>query len=341
MRRRVVVLGTVVVLGLGCATAPAKVSAQDAFGAAPAATPGGAAPQGQGETTHASRRPAAAPEKWARSFARSGECEAAARSFENSDGHEVAWTYLKGCIARPDFGLLPALLDNWAADLKSRPEAATLLAQVIANRGGSVGADLQLLQQRRLPVFELSAALKQPQAFKGRYLLFVARVSKLREVKGRSELVLAERARMSEQSDVFALGGHGSSSSSSGSSSSYSSSSGSARFQSSGMLGSGSASGSGSTSRESGYSSGSMSKSGALEQRVTFEFEDTGQEIHVRLAQPDPFLSVDRSFVFLVRFDGAKKVDVDEDTETEEPTTVALVSLVSYHDVNVGGVISR
>jgi hypothetical protein len=310
---------------LGCAGAPPRVSAEQAFGASPASSQ---APQGAGaDPQRASRRPTMSPEKWARGFNRPGECEGAARALELSDGHDAAWTYLKGCISRPDFGLLPALLDNWGSDLKTRPEAATLMAQVIANRGGSVAADLQLLQSRRLPVFELSAALKQPQAFKGRYVLFVGRVSKLREVKGQAELVLAERARQSDQSSVFAGGeSYGSVSSSSGSMSA------SGQYESSSGSGRGSVSASG--SRSGSYQSGRM------ETRVTFEFEDTGQEIRARLARPDPFLSVDRSFVFLVRFDGAKKVD-SEDTESEEPISVALVSLVSYHDVNIGGVISR
>jgi len=79
---------------------------------------------------------------------------------------------------------------------------------------------------------------------------------------------------------------------------------------------------------------------GDMEQRVSYEFAETGQEVFVRLAQPDPFLSVDRNFVFLVRFDATKKSDVDGSSD-EDPAMTALVTLVSYHDVNAEGVISR
>jgi hypothetical protein len=316
---RIVVMGVVGVVvvsfGLGCATPAPTIPAEQAFGPSASAAP----------PARVSQKPKASPEKWAQGFRRPGECEAAARDLETTTSHEVAWSYLKGCVSRPDFGLLPALLDNWSADLKSRPEGASILAQVIACRGGSVGTDLQLVQQRRLPLFELSAALQQPKAFKGRYVLFVGRVQRIRDHRGQTEVILAERARVSDQATVFAgaMHGHASGSSSSGSSS----------FRSTGMMGSGSAEAQGSRS--------SFSQSGNVELRVTADFEDTGQEIQARLAQSDPFLAVDRSFVFLVRFDGAKKSDASDEEIEEEPAMVALVSLVSYHDVNASGVISR
>ena len=313
-----VVVGLCVVV-LGCATQEsAKKESVDAVFAPP---PPSNAPA-------AKRAPPKSPESWARSFRRPGECEAAARDFATQYGADFGWTHLKACIGRPDFGLLETLLQNWPQDFKNRPEAPQLLAQVIANRGGSIGPDLALLQQRRLALFELGAALRQPEAFKGRYLVFVGKIEKLRSAKGRSELVVLEQSRGSDQTAVFSGKTRGSVSSS------RSSSSGSGRFSSTGIVGSGS----GSYNR-SGSSSGA-SMYGDMEQRVSYEFSETGQEVFVRLAQPDPFLAVDRNFVFLVRFDATKKSDVDGSSD-EDPLMTALVTLISYHDVNAEGVISR
>ncbi len=307
------------VLVLGCATSEsAKKESVDAV----------FAPPPQSNAPAAKRAPQKSPESWARAFRRPGECEAAARDLGTQYGADFGWTYVKACIARPDFGLLETLIQNWPQDLKNRAESPQLLAQVIANRGGSVGPDLALLQQRRLALFELGAALRQPDAFKGRYLVFVGKVEKLRSAKGRSELVVLEQSRGSDQTAVFSGKMRGSVSASS------SRSSGSGRFATSGVLGSGSGS-----YTSSGSSSGA-SMSGDMEQRVSYEFSETGQEVFVRLAQPDPFLSVDRNFVFLVRFDATKKSDVDGSSD-EDPAMTALVTLVSYHDVNAEGVISR
>lgn len=325
---------SVVVVFASCAGQKSTVSAEEAFGASRAAPTqpaqtaqsGTAATAPAADLAPASREPMA-PEKWARTFRRPVECEAAARSMAQQSGRAAAWPYLKACAARPDFGLLTGLVDNWLPELKAKPEAAGVLAQVIANRGGRITSDLQLLQQRRLPLFELTAALSQPEAFKGRYLVFVGRIEKLKSSKGRQELVLVERARSDEESRVMGANSYGSVSSSRGSGSAQ----GSYRTD---RYGSGSAQVSGEYSRSGSY------MSGQLETRSTVSFDDTNQQILARLAGPDPFLSIDRSFVFLVRFDGARKVDADE-ADDEEPRLMALVSLVSYHDLNAGGTVAE
>jgi hypothetical protein len=310
-------------LAAACAAPRPTVTAAEAFGASREASEPGARGAAPPRSEPAPRR-SADPEKWAKGYVRPGECEFAARSLADESGREVGWTYLKACAARSDFGLLQRLVDNWTPELKVKPEAASVLAQVIAHRGGLVKSDLAMVQQKRLPLFELSAALKQPDTFKGRYLVFVGRIDKMKAVKGRYELMLAENARVEEDTTVYAAeGGYGSSSTRSGSASV----SGSYQTDTRGS-GRGQASGS--------YAGASASRSGKLERRSMTTFEDTGQRIITRLASPDPYLSVDRNFLFLVRFDGARTL-ADESSEDEEPKLTAVVSLVSYHDVSAVG----
>ena len=313
-------------LAVGCATAPrATVSGDQAFGVKRGdVAPGEAGTRTETARTEAAPRKLMTPEKWARGYIRPGECESAAHGLIEESGRDLAWTYLKACTARTDFGLLKRLIENWTPELKSKPEAATVLAGVIANRGGLVKTDLMALQQKRLPLFELSAAVRQPDAFKGRYLVFVGRIEKLKASgKGRYELVLAEAGRMDEDTVVFSEGSYGSVSNSSGSASVR----GSYKTDTHGS-GSGEASGS--------YERSGSSRSGRLERRGMTSFEDTGQRIITRIAAPDPYLSVDRTFVFLVRFDGARTL-ADDAAEDEDPKLTALVTLVSYHDVSPVG----
>ena len=162
-----------------------------------------------------------------------------------------------------------------------------------------------------------STALKQSSAFKGRYLVFVGKVAETKVSKGKLEMVLLERGLGSDTQNVMSGPRYGSVSSSSGQ--------GALAWKSNGVAGSGSASGS--------YSRGNSSVSGNMEQRVTDIFEDTGQEIIVKLKQPDPFLTVDKNLVFLVRFDGSLVGDTSNVSEGEEPPRTALVTLISYHDI--------
>jgi hypothetical protein len=221
---------------------------------------------------------------------------------------------MKACAARPDYGLLQSLLDDWMPELKNKPESAGIIAQVIANRGGTIGADLQLVQRRRLQIFELNAALAQPEAYKGRYLLFVGRIERFKAAKGRTDMIVMQRARGADESRVYSGATYGESSS-------YSAA-GSDRYGS------------------SKYAEQGSFMSGRMEARVTATFEDTGQQIITRLADVDPFLSVNRTFVFLARFDGAKRSDNESSEEDEEPRTTAMVSLVSYHSLNEGGTVA-
>ena len=81
------------------------------------------------------------------------------------------------------------------------------------------------------------------------------------------------------------------------------------------------------------YSNQNRSEYGNIETRVTDVFEETGQEVHARIQNPDPFLVVDKNLVFLVRFDGTVVTDRENTSEGQEPNRTALVTLISYHDM--------
>lgn len=301
----------VVVFAGACVTAapPSKMSAAEAFSAPPTEAPVDRAQ---------SRAALGPPREWAKQFRRDLECERGAHELELNHGHEVAWTYVKACVEKGNFTQLKMLCENWQDDLKTRPEAPSIIAQIIAARGGHLGPDLEILQQKRIPVFDLASALKQSVAFQGRYLVFVGKISETKMAKGKIELVLLEQALSSELATVFSSGPRsGSVSTSSGG--------GQGGWRSSGIVGSGSASGS--------YSNRSTSEYGRVETRVTDVFEDTGQEIIAKIRQPDPFLTVDKNMVFLVRFDGTLVGDTENLSDGEEPHRTALVTLISYHDI--------
>lgn len=303
---------------VACATPKLPTtSAAEAFGGAPVstATP---LPDGGVALVAPPVRPRVSLEPWARGFVRAGECLGSVRVLVEQQGRAAAWPYMKACAARPDYGLLQSLLDEWLPELKSKPEGAGVIAQVIANRGGGVGADLQVVQRKRLPIFELAAALSHPEAHQGRYLVFVGRIDRFKSARGRHEMLVMQRARGSDESRVF-----------SGQTLAINST----------------APGAVAINSQFGSFAGSLASGGSItmgmqEARVTATFEDTGQEVITRLTAADPFLAVNRSFVFLVRFDGAKRLDTDDSSEEEEPRTAALVSLISYHPLNEGGTVA-
>lgn len=295
------------VVGSGCATpAPVpKMSAAEAF-----------APAQASEVDPAMARASLGPPKeWAKQFRRDIDCEREARNLVKTTGRDVGWTYLKACITRGFFTQLEALVQNWEDELKTKPDAAPLIAQVIAARGGHLGVDLQLLQQKRIPVFDLASALKQASAYKGRYLLLVAKISEAKEVKGRTELVLLEQSLSNETASVMSGPTYGTVASNSGNVN--------ATWRTTTSSGTATAN----------YANRGATESGAMERRVTDVFEETGQEVIAKLKQPDPFLTVDKNLVFLVRFDGTVSSDIGVVHKGEDPLATALVTLISYHDL--------
>lgn len=298
-----IILGALLVLS-GCAT-PQKetMSAGEAFGAQPVKDVGN--PEGAGEEPKFKSTGVKPPERWARQFTRPEQCEKAARAMQR-DGGDRAWNHLKACAARRGFAPLKELLEFWQEDLRTRPEATVMLADVLAVRGGQLASDLPLVQARRLPLFNLTTALVQPKTYEGRYVVFIGKVESAREKKGKPELVVAEMSLSVEEYDI----------------------SGPTKYQSS-------ARGSYNTSRF-GSGSGSYSRtSGSTSTKTANSFSETGQSVVVKLTKADPFLVAGQNFLFLARFDGAKQTDVtaEDGTVSEEPSKIGLVSVVSYHDL--------
>jgi hypothetical protein len=104
-------------------------------------------------------------------------CEAIARSYVPT-APDRAWYELWQCVAAGRFTALRPLLDNaWDHELRTRRDAPLLLTRVIAARGGNIEEDLQLLHDRRLPLFGLSQVMARPELFRGALVIFRARVS--------------------------------------------------------------------------------------------------------------------------------------------------------------------
>ncbi len=273
----------------GCAASRVeKIKADEAFGKPIAPGPAGPALEA-GDTLNFNTT--SSPERFARQFKRPLDCEQAARGVQRT-APEKAWAYLRACVNRGGFTQLNSILDNWAGDLKSRPDASVLLATIIAARGGHVKSDLQLVHSKRLPLFDLTSAVQQEAAHKGRYVVFVARVAAAKEHKGKVEVTLYD-VQIGTQAVDKTIG---------------------AQVESTGLYG-----------------------GNTRVHQETFQetFTESGLQIYGKLANPDPFLAVDKQFLFLAKFDGAKLGDVtaDEESASEDPQKVALVSLVSYHDI--------
>lgn len=123
----------------------------------------------------------------------SATCEGAARRLQASS-RDDAWLALKVCADAPGFTQLDVVLGRaWAEDLRVRPDAASLIARVVAQRGGSVDGELRLLHSRKVPIFSLASAIAQPDTYRGRYVLLRAQVADQRLDGERPTLWLVEQ----------------------------------------------------------------------------------------------------------------------------------------------------
>jgi hypothetical protein len=207
------------------------------------------------------------------------DCEQSARSIRK-DNPEEGWQAMRACVEKGKFARgakfveLEQVVNNWASELTARPDAPSLLAQLIANRGGDTDGDLVQLQDNRVPLFTLSAAMQQPAVYKGRLILLRAQVrtTKLPDEKAPSTpgvtLVLDESAFQT------------------------------VRAQNTRVLG-------------SGYKATPFSSGYHEERDVTDNNNNasrpTGRSVLGRMPEADPFLQTQRDFLFLARFDGVAK----------------------------------
>lgn len=238
-------------------------------------------------------------------------CERQARRYLPVS-RDDAWAALKACVEGTHFTQLQALLERaWNQELRTRPDAASLLARVVALRGGSVEGDLRLLHERKLPIFALSSAIAQPDTYKGRYILVRAQVGDLRSEGQKPTVWLVEQnlGSVASEQQVGVARRRDTASSTAGN------------------LG-------GNTTLGSGTVGGALSKSEVKRDTQTVPNYDnisseTGREALGRLAQPDPFLAPGKDFIILARFDGMRATSGSMD-EDDEGATIPVLSIVSY-----------
>ena len=247
------------------------------------------------------------PEAFARSFRRLIECEEQARTFQDR-APEAAWSYLKACAARGRFTLLPQLLEYWAAYLH-RPDAASVLAQVVAARG-LLKTDLVTMQQRGLAFFDLASAIDRPLTFRGKTVLFYGQIRGSYEEANTTtveidEVELASAAAEAIEGPRVAA-------------ERTSRSLVNGQLQSPAMSGDGAAS----------LQHDEVSQRGLTSRRFDTVTEKTGHDVIGRLSRNDPFLSSHHALLFVAKFDDVWRPDRD-DAERRVP----VVSIVSWHEM--------
>lgn len=244
------------------------------------------------------------------------ECERAARQLKLTSPDD-AWQALVGCVQRQrwtrgEFTQLDLFTSGaWDEELQTRPEAPGVIARVIALRGGDVEGDLEAVQRRRLPVFTLAAAMKQPGVYKGRYVLLRGQLEDLKGDGPATTAMLHEtslRATAHEQ-DIGARYHYA----------------GSSRYTGSGTV---SNSRTGTTSAAGTLSSSHSAEAYATRMKYENDKVVTGRVALGRLPQADPFLEPQKDFLFLTRFDGMRAAPVTEDNP------VAVLTIINYYKPN-------
>ena len=301
------------------------------------------APLGRSAPVSAARTAARAPQAFdAKAFAAGQpspfDCESSARRLRDSSP-DRAWAALAACVerqgwARGDFTYLERVTGGfWDEDLTTRPDAPRLIARIIASRGGDVEGDIPLVQKSRVPLFTLAAALRQPDVYKGRWVLVRGALSDIRQDGGRTAAMMRETslratAREVQVGNISRVDRSSSGTSrNDGQSSHYGTARGAAQYGGTGgssqYSGSAQYSGGSRYSGNSQYSSGSRTEYSSVKQKFENERVETGRLALGRLARADPFLEPEKDFLFLARFDG-----INPSREQDSP--VALLSITGY-----------
>lgn len=253
------------------------------------------------------------PKGFAARYPNPALCEAAARRLQ-PDSREEAWAALKACVEHTPFTQLKALLGTaWAEDLRVRPEGASLIARVVAQRGGSVSGELHFLQERKIPIFSLSSAMDRPDTYKGRYVLLRAQVADQRTEGERPTVWLVEHTLSSVETNAqVGYGEH------TDMLSSYSGDlGGQTQLTGPGRIG-------------GAVSSRQRTDRGLTRKHYDNISDETGREALGRLPSADPFLETRRDYVILARFDGMRLTSGGADAEEEAPR-IPVLTIVSYH----------
>ncbi|TSC26555.1 hypothetical protein [Corallococcus sp. Z5C101001] len=299
-------------LATGCGAAHSHVALEDRTltDAPPPAPPASSA-------RPATEQPPASPHDARAFLARyptPAACEGAARKLQ-ATSRDDAWLALKLCVEAPGFTQLGAVLGSaWTEDLRVRPDAAPLIARVVAQRGGSVDGELRLLHSRKVPIFSLASAIAQPDTYRGRYVLLRAQVADQRSEGERPTLWLVEQGLQAVGSRrEVGIAYH---------TDSVSETSGDLGGRTA-LTGEGRVGGSIFT-RESTTQS-------ASERTYDNSSEETGREALGRLAAPDPFLETRRDYVILARFDGLRVTSGMTTDDEDEGPKIPVLTIVSYH----------
>jgi hypothetical protein len=242
------------------------------------------------------------------------ECERSARQLYEIKPDQ-GWAALVACIERSrwprgEFTHLELLTRGaWDQELQTRPEAPRVIAKVVALRGGDVEGDIPLLQKSRIPLFTLAAALRQPDVYKGRWVLVRGALTEIKQEGTRAAAVMRETSlrATAREVQVGSISRVDRSSSTSAhadvQTSRYGNARGSAQVSSSGRT---------------EYST--------VNQKFENERVETGRIAVGKLPQADPFLEPEKDFLFLARFDG---VNPGQD---QQP--VAMLSIAGYFQPN-------
>jgi hypothetical protein len=243
------------------------------------------------------------------------DCEQAARELLEVD-RDRAWSALSACVERShwprgEFTQLELLTDGaWDSELQLRPDAPRLIAKVVALRGGDVEGDLPLLHKARVPVFTLAAALKQPDVYKGRWLLLRGAIDEMKQ-NGSGAAAMVRETSLRATAHEVQVG-----------TVSRNSSSATTNFTGSVVTRHGEV-----VRGPATVSTRGQSERATLKQKFDNERVETGRVALGRLAEADPFLEPGHDFVILARFDGVRA------TNTDEPP-LAMVAIASYYKPN-------
>jgi hypothetical protein len=251
------------------------------------------------------------------------DCESSARAMRQSSPQH-AWEALRACIEigrfnRGPFTQIALLTSYWDEELRTKPDAPRVIGQVIANRGGDVDGDISRLQRVRMPVFTLKAAMKQPDVYKGRWVLLRARLFDVKMDDKSATAMLAETSMkpaeaLRDSGDLYV-------SSYNRAGGSTNSGSGSGAYQTDRY---GSGRGSYSYDGSGSYNSSGSSTSGFAKRFYENVVHPTGRQAVGRLPEADPFLEPNKEFVFVARFDG--------DRPGSEPNSVmAQLTIQTYY----------
>jgi hypothetical protein len=238
------------------------------------------------------------------------DCERKARALRSQD-RNAAWAALRGCAARGHFTQLRAIVAAWGDDLRERPDALELLAEVVAARGGNVKQDVRVMRDAKIPVFSLRDCITQPQLYEGRYVMIRGTLEEVRTSGDAVAARLTEHALQAEEWEVPV---------------------GRIRRKVA-------------TTRYGGTASGNLASLGNgtiggqldvgnddYEMDVARRFDnvlvETGRDAVIRFGAADPYLENGRDLVLLARFDGVRPSSSSADDE--EPDLVPVLTLIDY-----------